>query len=172
MALIVTPNANADALISRAYFETWAASMGYDISAYDGDTQIDPAIRRGSFYINTSGPYKGYKTGGREQTQAFPRTDLTDGDGEEIPDDEVPREVEQAAALASYQELLSPGSLNPTVAGGRKVKRTKVGPLEKEYFADDPGSAAAVVTAVGPLLAGYLEEGTYSNPLAGEAYRV
>jgi len=174
MALIVTPGApDADAMIDRAYFQAWATARGYDISGYNVDTAVDPAIRRGSGFMNVEFDWKGTKVNGRAQPMSWPRDMVYDETGEYVPNDEIPTEVEQATAYASYQELISPNSLQPTVVGGPQVKRTKVGPLEKEYFSRtaDPASYKPTILAIGPLVDGLTEGGGAANSLAGISLR-
>ena len=70
MALIVedgTGLADADALISRDYFETYCEGRGYDLSGYEGDTEVDPAIRRASDLF-CGMAWKGAKLNGRDQS--------------------------------------------------------------------------------------------------------
>jgi hypothetical protein len=175
MSLNATPgDAAADALIDRTYFTDWAAAQGYDLTGYDPTTKIDPAIRRGSNFLNLNFTWKGTKVNGRLQPQAWPRDDVTDAAGETVPNDTIPTEIEQAAAMAAYQELKLPGSLSPVVAGGPQVKRTKVGPLEKEFFGagTDPSSYRATILDLGVLVAGLEEVSGVSSPLAGESFRV
>ena len=62
-----------------------------------------------------------------------------DREGEPVPADEVPREVEQATYEAALRELLKPGSLNPDYVATTAVKRAKVGPLETEFFGPAEG---------------------------------
>lgn len=175
MTLNATPgDESADALIDRAYFTAWVAAQGYDISSYDVDDDVDPAIRRGSRHLNYDFQWKGDKVNGRSQPQAWPRDRVYDAAGEYVdPDDGIPTEIEQAAAAASYQELISPGSLTPVVTGGQQKKSTQVGPLRKEYFAAPTNANAykPTLTLVGSLVAGLVLYGS-DNALVGVAYRV
>jgi hypothetical protein len=165
-------NPAADALITRAYFLGWAANQGYDVTAYDPDTKVDPAIRRASVFANMQA-WKGTKVNGRAQTQSWPRIGVVDDQGDEIEIDEIPAEVQQAVAVATYQELLNPDSLNPVVAGGAKVKSTQVGSLRKEYFAP-PSNAEdyrPTMLLFNSLVDGLLNIDTAVNSLVGTSVR-
>lgn len=172
MALVVedgTGLSNADALISRADFEAYATARGYVTSSYDGDDDIDPAIRRASAYLNAF-TWKGYKLNGRDQTMSWPRTGVLDGEDLTVPSDEVPREVEQASAEAAWYEL-SVGPLSPSLVLTDRVKREKIGSIETEYMDSGTSVDAArpVVMKIRDLVQGLLAMG--SNSLVGTAVR-
>lgn len=160
---------DADALISRVYFTAYAASVGYVLTSYDGDADIDPAIRRASAYLNAYS-WKGYKLNGRDQTMSWPRTDVLDGEGEEVPSDEVPREVQQACAEAAWYEL-SVGPLSPSLVLTERVKRERVDTIEVEYV--DAGVSAdasrPVVMKIRDLVQGLLA--STSNSIVATAFR-
>ncbi len=86
--------------------------------------------------------FPGYKTGGRVQSLAWPRTGARDAcANEDIPDDEIPVQVENAAYELALAELVRPGSSSPTVTPGRVVKRQKVEGIEREFFSASEGAA-------------------------------
>jgi hypothetical protein len=174
MPLNATPgDPAADALITRVYFTDWCAARGYDISAYDPATKIDPAIRRGSMWMNITPRWKGVSVGGRAQPQSWPRDFVYDATGHYVDNTTIPTEIEMATAAVSYQELIEPNSMNPTVRINNRVKRKKIGPMEKEFFMQptDPNSYRPMLTLVDNLISGMVE-GIGSNPLVGEAFRV
>jgi len=127
----------------------------------------EAALIRGSQYIDskyrkkfTSGRwmslFPGTKTGGRGQALEWPRTGATDYDGNPIPDDEVPVEVEYATYEAAIRELSSPGSLSPDYVPSKLVKRQKVDVIEREFF--EPGELGSapstpVVSVIDNLIA-------------------
>lgn len=102
------------------------------------------ALTRASAYIDGVGTqlpttgctlvFPGRKTGGRAQPLQWPRSGAVDRDGDAIPAEEVPREVEQAVYEGALRELAKPGSLNPDYVASKAVKRAKVGPLDTEFF--------------------------------------
>lgn len=160
---------DADALISRDYFTTYASERGYATGSYNGDTAIDPAIRRASAYLNAFS-WKGYKLNGRDQTMSWPRTGVLDGEDQTVPSDEVPREVEQACAEAAWYEL-SVGPLSPSLVVTDRVKSKQIGPIRKEFFdvGSSPEAARPVVMKIRDLVQGLLAMG--SNSLVGTAVR-
>lgn len=103
--------------------------------------------------------FAGRKTGGRSQALAWPRTGAYDHcAGEDIPSDEIPQEVVNAAYEIALAELLQPGSSSPAVTPGRLVKRQKVEGLEREFFGPGDGVSGSpedmrpVLTAVDDAL--------------------
>jgi hypothetical protein len=78
--------------------------------------------------------FSGKKAGGRSQVREWPRTDAVDAAGDQLADDEVPVEVEEAAYEAALRELVNPGSLAPDFDGKAPIKaeRVKVGLIEEE----------------------------------------
>lgn len=150
MPLIVTPGAsNADAFISLAAFKAYCDAVGYDYSAYDDTDEIEPAIRRGTTHLSNSFSWKGSRTNGRGQALAWPRSGATDGEGEDIPSDEIPAEIERACCEAGWYELQNPGGLNPAVNLSQRVKAKGIGPLRKEYFPTANTVEAARTTLTG-----------------------
>lgn len=116
--------------------------------------------------------FRGTKTGGRAQELEWPRTGATDSDGNLIPDDEVPIEIEHATYEAALLELLNPGSLSPTFVASAMVTREKVGPIEVAYaesqFVDGWPPNRPVVSAIDDILAGLICD----KPLFGVGVRV
>ncbi|HEB0696465.1 TPA: hypothetical protein RY210_001623 [Pseudomonas aeruginosa] len=133
--------AGADAYHQARGNAAWAAAAEADKEA---------ALARASAYIDGLGTqqpvsgcvlvFPGKKAGGRAQALQWPRSGAVDRDGEPVPADEVPREVEQATYEAALRELLKPGSLNPDYVATTAVKRAKVGPLETEFFGPADGA--------------------------------
>ena len=77
--------------------------------------------------------FRGTRTAGRDQDNEWPRTGATDYEGNEIPVDEVPIEVENATYEAALRELVTPGSLSPDYTSSAQVTKEKVGPVEVQY---------------------------------------
>lgn len=123
------------------------------------------ALVRGSDYVDgayrggpgcTGATFPGRKTEGRAQEREWPRTGARDASGEQIPDDEVPREVEHAAYEAAYREHQEPGSLSPDYVPATLVTKEKVGPIEIGYAAPQGGGGnplRPVVTVIDEILA-------------------
>lgn len=104
--------------------------------------------------------FRGTKTGGRAQEREWPRTGATDSDGNAIPDNEVPVEVERATYEAALRELTEPGSLSPDFVASGQVTRETVGPITVQYAAGQAEGAMTpnrpVVTAVDDILTGLI----------------
>ncbi|MFV1944136.1 DnaT-like ssDNA-binding protein [Pseudomonas luteola] len=131
------------------------------------DAAKQAALIRASAYIDskyrkkfTSGRwmslFPGTKTGGRGQALEWPRTDAQDYEGNKIPSDEIPAEVQQATYEAALRELSSPGSLSPDYVPSKLVKRQKVDVIEREFF--EPGELGSapstpVVSVIDNLIA-------------------
>ena len=118
------------------------------------DTQRTAALVRASSALDGQygARFPGRKTGGRSQALAWPRTGARDHcAGEDIPDDEVPVEVESAAYELALAELQRPGSSSPILTPGRLVKRQKVDTIEREFFGPNEG-APGLVDDMRPIL--------------------
>lgn len=91
----------ANAYVSVSDWKAYADQQGweYTTTAYSND-QIGSAIIRGRAWLDAAYRSRcpGYRTAGRQQSTAWPRTDVIDGDGEEIDDDEVPQDIIDASA--------------------------------------------------------------------------
>ena len=148
----------ADALVSFAFVTTYASSRGLLWTAVTADGEA--AIRRATTNLSTAWSWKGYETHGRGQGQAFPRTDCTDAEGEDIASDEIPVEVQHACAELAVRELAQPGSSAPDVILTERVKSETVGPIRTDYVVGNLDAEAArpayllVKDIVGGLLAG------------------
>lgn len=150
---------DADALISLAYWKTYADALGWAYSPTYSDTQIEQAIRRGSRYVSDAFTFKGVKLL-RAQAFAWPRYGVCDADGWPINSDEVPIQVQRAVAEASWRELQSADSLRPDVTMTDRVKSEQVGPLAVTYAdASGPNAARPDVKIIRDLLRGLLAAG-------------
>jgi hypothetical protein len=124
----------ANAFVSRAALIAFAADY-HPATTVGDDTTTDAAIMRASAWLSTFPDWDGSMTCGRGlQGLAWPRKDVTDCNGDEVPDDEVPQEVEMATFVAALAELESPGILTPSITPGQVVKRVKVDVIEEEYM--------------------------------------
>ena len=138
-------------------------------TAWAGDEVAkQAALLRASVYIDgryrkllASGVWQslfpGVKTEGRGQAMEWPRTGAYDYEGNPIPADQVPVEVEQATFEAALREIVEPGSLSPDFVSASMVKREKVGPLETEVAvsvgADAAGSVRPVISIIDEMIA-------------------
>lgn len=131
----------------------------------------EAALQRGTDYIDgryryqTAGGcwksmFRGVRTDGRAQDLEWPRTGAKDSEGNAIPPDEVPVEVEHATYEAALLELLNPGSLSPIFVASQLVTKEKVGPIEVGY--SDPQTDGTmppnrpVVPAIDDILSGLI----------------
>jgi hypothetical protein len=175
MALVVTPGAaDADGFVSVAACETYCAAKGLTdwTSAPDSPSDDkDAAIRRATTYLSTAFAWKGYRTNRRAQALAWPRADVVDGEGEDVREDEIPVEIEQACCELAVLELVEPGILAPTVRLTERVKSESVGPLSTEYFGAPMNAREArpAVLLVREMVAGLVNSS--SNALVGVSVR-
>jgi hypothetical protein len=124
----------ANALVSRAELIAFAAAY-FPATTVTDDETTDAAILRASTWISNFPEWDGSKTCGRGlQGMAWPRTGVTDCNGDSIPDDEVPAEVKYATHLAALAEYSSPGVLTPTVTPGKQKKSVKVDVIGESYM--------------------------------------
>jgi hypothetical protein len=130
MAFVVedgSGRSDATSLLSVADFKTYWDDRGGDYSSYD-DTQIEQALVRSTDHLNRTWDWVGRPTDS-DQALCWPRYGAYDKDGYAIDDDEIPTEVEQAAAelaLRAAAEDLSPDIEAP-------LKSFKAGSLEVEW---------------------------------------
>lgn len=119
---------------------TWAAAT---------EAARNEALLRASDYIDgryrvrlTTGRWRsafvGERTDGRSQAREWPRTNAVDYEGNEIPTDEVPTEIENATYEAALRELATPGSLSPDYTPSAQAMKEKVGPIEVQYRDNAP----------------------------------
>jgi len=158
MALVVETGgcvAEANALVTRAELIAYAADYYPSVTVAD-DTTTDGAILRASAWLSSFPEWDGAMTCGRGlQGLAWPRTGVTDCNDDEVPDDEVPIEVKQAAFVGAMAELTSPGVLTPTITPGKEKKSVKVDVISVTYRdgGTDPVTAMRpVLTTVSDLL--------------------
>lgn len=137
MALILEDGscvATANALVSRAALIAYAADFYPSVTIDDNET-TDGAILRASAWLSSFPNWDGVMTCGRGlQGTAWPRSGVTDCNGDDVPDDEVPFEVQHATYIASIAEIETPGVLTPTITPGEQVKRSKVDVIEEEFM--------------------------------------
>ncbi len=137
MALIVETGScvpTANALVTRADLITYAADYYPSVTVPD-ITTTDGAILRASAWLSSFPVWDGEMTCGRGlQGQAWPRTGITDCNGDDVPEDEVPIEVEQATYVASLAELVKPGVLTPTITPGKQKKREKIDVIDVSFM--------------------------------------
>jgi len=134
MALTVedgTGVTGADAYISLADAE--ALYLDRNGEAWSGtDALKEAAIRRATSFVDSL-RFVGSPVGKRTQALQWPREDATDRNGFDIPEDEVPDEVETATGILAFAELTTPGILSPEVDRSALVKSETVGPISVEY---------------------------------------
>lgn len=164
--------ADADSFVELSIFKTYCQAMGYSLTGYADEADIEPALRRGTRYISNGIAWPGQRTHGRAQSLQHPRIGLTDAEGLDIASDEVAIEVRQATCEAAFYELGNPNGLNPSVTLADRVKSEKVGSIAVEYTASASTVDAArpVLTIIQDILAPLLR-GQGSNPLVGTAVR-
>lgn len=145
MALTVedgTNVSNADALTTVAFVDTyhadnpnWAGTLG----------DKEAAIKAGTRRLDLAYAFKGARTFGRLQSLVWPRKDVTDCEGNEVGENEIPIEVQRAVAELALLELLSPSYNSAAKVASAaetaavKVKREKLGELEEETEYFQPG---------------------------------
>jgi hypothetical protein len=133
VALNTTPGANdADSYASLEQASEYATARGLTFPI-DGDaaTAAEQALRRGTAAVDA---VYGSRFPGRPATATqaleWPRTGACFR-GEELPDDEIPRQIVNASIEASVRELAEPGSMNPDQE--RRIKTLIAGPVEIDY---------------------------------------
>lgn len=176
MALTTTPGAaDSDAYVSVADCTTYCTAMGltdWTGSAESPEDDREAAIRRATAYLSNAYGWKGYKTNGRAQSLAWPRTDVTDREGDDVPTDTIPVEIVQACCHIAAAEVATPGVMNPAVDLTARVKSETIGPISTEYASvpNQAEIARPVILAVRDLVSGLVSSS--GNALVGSAVRV
>lgn len=137
-------------------YKAWADARGVAY-ADKTDDEIDQARLRASEYVDAAyrDSFDGVRTEGRAQDREWPRTGACDREGNPLPGDAVPDEIDNATYEGTKRELASPGSLNPDIKpGGGVVRRVKAGSVEVEYQTDASLTKTfqAIEQALGSLL--------------------
>lgn len=173
MSLTVETGSGGDALISLADFKTYCSDIGYDLTAFTQDAVIEQAIRRGSSYISNAFRFKGIRVGGRNQIQAWPRSDVQTDEGWPVDYQSIPREVKSAAAEASFYELENPNALAPSVTLTDRVTQEQVGPLSVTYApaTNDAAASRPILTIVMDMLAPLLDRSSGISGVTARANR-
>lgn len=175
MALSVDP-ATADSFATLEEANAYAAAQGLTAWATAPDSPPDAkeaALRRATSHLSGAYSWAGKRTHGREQAQAWPRTGVTDREGEPIADDEIPVEVKHACIVIAAQELEQPGSMDPSMVPAQRVIQETVGPISVTYAdgASAPSDIRPVLLKVRDLLAGLYVPESNGAALFGMAVR-
>jgi hypothetical protein len=121
----------ADSYGTRSGFISHVADY-YGGTVADEDAS-DVPMRAAFAYLNGL-KWRGTKTLLRAQVGAWPRTSVTDCDGNDIDTDEIPTEVIQAQYDLAWAEKQTPGTLTPSGSiRNALVSREKVDVVEVEY---------------------------------------
>lgn len=137
MALVVEDGScipTANAFVSRQELIDYKDVYFPTLSGQFPASNIDAAIARASAWVSAFPDYFGKRTCGRAQGLSWPRTGMTDCDGNTVPDDEVPLEVKRATLAAAIVELQDPNVLTPTITPGSAVRRERVADIEQEFM--------------------------------------
>lgn len=175
MALVTTPGASsADSFVSVADCETYCAAHGLTdwTGAADSPADIkEAALRRATAFLSNSFTWKGSKANGRSQALAWPRTEVYDGEGDEVSSTTIPVEIVQATCIIAAKEVVTPGYMNPAVVMTDRVKSERVGPLATEYVTASFGPEASrpVLLQVNDLVGGLIA--TSGSAIVGSALR-
>ena len=150
----------ADAYVPVDYMVTYAAQYGLPWSPTSVEAG-DAAIRRATTWLDAR--YRKYYSGervyGREQGLEWPRRDAYDADGNLIPIDVVPIEVQRSTCEAASRELTTPGTLAPTVTPGRVIKSAAVSGAVSVTYSDDTTvqGQLPVVTVIDDIMGGLID---------------
>lgn len=99
--------------------------------------------------------WRGSKTGGAEQDNAWPRTAMEYCDGTPVATDEVPIDVEVATIIQAGSIVLDPG-VSDAGGSGTNIKSVGAGSASVSFFQPKVGGVIQDVT-VGSLLRCYLQ---------------
>lgn len=150
MALVIETGAglpSAEAYSDVASCSAWATSYyGHALTGSTADKEA--AIRRAVAYLDGL-QWTGTRTTGRVQALAWPRTGVTDCEGNAIGANEIPQEVIFAQHVLARVEFQSPGILSPTLSLGAVVRRNKVDVIEQEF---DTSRMSGTIAELRPVI--------------------
>jgi len=160
----------ADYYGSVAAADTYHSDRGN--SAWTGTNSVKiAALIRATMYIDAT--YKlrfiGYRTNRRDQDLEWPRADAYDEiNGQTIPSDEVPIEVEYATYEGALRELVSPGSLNPDVTFGKIKEEVSIYQAVSVKYAKSNSALdqKPIIGIIEGLLANVLKQTVYGGLFA------
>lgn len=140
----------------------------------DGEGDPEASIIRATAVLSNAYSWKGIRTYGRLQGTAFPRIQLTDGEGNQISVSEIPIEIINASCELAAYERANPGGLTPSFIQSGQIKRETIGPITFEYanLITNFEQTTPVLSAVENLITGFLSVAGRSNGNFAYGYRV
>lgn len=115
--------------------DTWHAIRGRAWLTSSASDRTAALVRASDYVDSLRANYTGAKVGGREQFREWPRTGSTDIYGTELPDDEVPTEIEWATYELAEAERVTPGLLTPTVDPSKSISAESFGGMYSVTYA-------------------------------------
>lgn len=165
----------ANAFITRAYATAYWDARGYSYAGHDGSA-IDKAIVRATQYLSESFRWQGIRVKDRNhyggyQALAWPRYGVWDHEDGYVPDDSIPRELQQATAEAAFYELQNPNALQPAYEAHERARQLRAGPVGITYAVTDISAEGArpMLLLVRDLVGEFLSQesrSTLSSPAA------
>lgn len=156
MALVVEDGsvvAGADAYVSLSAANTYFTNHGAP-TQWTGATDAvkEAAIRYATQWLDAVFSWRG-EVVSNDQVLDWPRAGVYDDENRYVDSDSIPRLLKDATCEAALEHLKS--SLIEGKERGGKVKRTKLGPIEKEFMDGAPGerSRPFVSQLVAPFVA-------------------
>lgn len=147
----------------KSYMAANVNSAGYDDASSSGRKKAHISATRWLDRANWQGNRTDPDT---PQALEFPRTGLSNKDGESVASDAVPTAVDEACyELVIY--LLDDESITQNLSSGSNVKKVKAGSAEVEFFRGTDGIYPEFPTEVHNLIGWFLEgAGEISTPYA------
>lgn len=149
--------ANANVYLSVADADTYHADRGNSAWAALTTAQKQAGLLYATTQIDVSYSWKGYLAD-PDQALEWPRLSSDDTEGR-VTDNEVPDKIKQATAELALLHQTS--ALNATYSRGGRVKRQKVGIIEREFFEDAP--EGVTTPFIDKLVANFITTGSTST---------
>lgn len=164
----------ANSLVTTATVDAYWADRGVDSGTGASWDALTAAEKQQKCVLATDYVVRRYRFGGTKKTYAqgtvFPRTGLTERDGQEVPDDVVPWQVQHAVSFLAG--LAAAGTdLSPVLDRGNRIKSEGVAGITTTYMDDAPSES--VLTYVDGLLFPLLSDsGVMDTSAAGRLKHV
>lgn len=156
MTLIVTAGAsNADSYNTLDEISAYATAHGLTF-ATSPSAAGEAAARVAAQWIDAryGSRFSGYKTNGRAQSRAWPRTAAYDAEWLLLDSAEIPQEIKDAHAEAAIREFAAPGTLAPDLERGGGIRSLRAGSVAIEYASN--AAAGTTFSTIDGLLVGLL----------------
>jgi len=145
---------NANSYVSASDVTAYCTAMNYtDWNTPDDSDNVNGCILRAMRFIEANS-FIGVKTQTTNDLE-WPREDAYERNGLLFEDDIIPHKVKNAVCEATYQENVSPWSLQPNISAGN-MKKEEYGSVSFEYF-ESQNTQKPIFPSISGILIGLIQ---------------